>query len=237
MLAPYPADRLHNQHPPPPARNKAGSPAVQDSGGQFWTPIPRLRGQICTPKHTRKSTNSSAPSARALHMPLPSSVWSRDSSRYPKTPPASACPRSDCSPQETRVRRFSHKLCTPAVALAKIQSRLAELRRLWSSRLITAGPRRLPDNRAWSLESASNFCRARVPSSVPWLFLRDTVVARRPSGSQRFLRPEQPVSLPRGCRIPKWSRHAIRYPANVQRFADRARQWRTVSDPSNPVGS
>src|SRR6516162_3859402 len=54
MLAPYPADRLHNQHPPPPARNKAGSPAVQDSGGQFWTPIPRLRGQICTPKHTRR---------------------------------------------------------------------------------------------------------------------------------------------------------------------------------------
>jgi len=52
MLTPYPADRLHNQHPPPPARNKADSPAVQDSGGQFWTPIPRLRGQICTPQHT-----------------------------------------------------------------------------------------------------------------------------------------------------------------------------------------
>src|SRR5271165_1175667 len=68
MLAPYPADRLHNQHPPPPARNKAGSPAVQDSGGQFWTPIPRLRGQICTPKHTQAANRSrtTATSAKAI---------------------------------------------------------------------------------------------------------------------------------------------------------------------------
>jgi transposase len=42
MFAPYPANRLHNQHPPPPAQNKAGSPAAQDSGGQ-----------ICTPKHNQ----------------------------------------------------------------------------------------------------------------------------------------------------------------------------------------
>ena len=44
MLAPYPADRLHNQHPPPPAQNQSGQPNRTRLGGQFWTPIPRLRG-------------------------------------------------------------------------------------------------------------------------------------------------------------------------------------------------
>jgi len=30
---------------------EAGRPIGQNSGGQFWTPIPRLRGSKCTPKH------------------------------------------------------------------------------------------------------------------------------------------------------------------------------------------
>jgi hypothetical protein len=34
-----------------PLQTKAGSPAGQNQGGQFWTPIPHLRGQSCTPKH------------------------------------------------------------------------------------------------------------------------------------------------------------------------------------------
>jgi hypothetical protein len=40
MLASDPADRLHNQHPPPPTSIEAGSPTATHSGG----PIPRLRG-------------------------------------------------------------------------------------------------------------------------------------------------------------------------------------------------
>jgi hypothetical protein len=44
MLTSYPADRLHNQHPPPPTSNRSRQPTGQISGGQFWTPIPRLRG-------------------------------------------------------------------------------------------------------------------------------------------------------------------------------------------------
>ena len=44
MLAPYPTNRFQNQHPHRLLRIKAGSPAIQDSGGQFSTPIPRFRG-------------------------------------------------------------------------------------------------------------------------------------------------------------------------------------------------
>jgi hypothetical protein len=39
MLAPYPADRLYYQHPPPPTSTEAGSP-------EFGVPIPPLRGSI-----------------------------------------------------------------------------------------------------------------------------------------------------------------------------------------------
>jgi transposase len=42
MLTPYPGDRLHNQHPPPPASHKRGQT------------IPPTRGQNCTPKHTEE---------------------------------------------------------------------------------------------------------------------------------------------------------------------------------------
>jgi TnpA family transposase len=41
-------------HRPP--RNEAGSPSATNSGGQFWTPIPRLRGQYSTPKHSHGVT-------------------------------------------------------------------------------------------------------------------------------------------------------------------------------------
>src|SRR5260370_23987335 len=44
MLASYPANRLHNQHPPPPTSNRSRQPTGHNSGGQFWTPIPKLRG-------------------------------------------------------------------------------------------------------------------------------------------------------------------------------------------------
>src|ERR1019366_9555306 len=46
MFPPYPPDRLHNQHPPTPASERSRQPSNQRSGGQFWTPIPRLRGSI-----------------------------------------------------------------------------------------------------------------------------------------------------------------------------------------------
>ena len=46
MLAPYPTDRLHNQHPHRPLRAKAGSRPNRKSGGQFWTPMMPLRGSI-----------------------------------------------------------------------------------------------------------------------------------------------------------------------------------------------
>jgi hypothetical protein len=50
MLAPNPADRLHCQHSPHHSlRIKASSASGQHSGGQFWTPIPRLRGRIASP--------------------------------------------------------------------------------------------------------------------------------------------------------------------------------------------
>jgi hypothetical protein len=40
-------NRLHNQHPPPPASNQSGKPGLATlKGGQFWAPIPRLRGSI-----------------------------------------------------------------------------------------------------------------------------------------------------------------------------------------------
>ena len=44
MLTSYPADRLHNQHPPPPTSNRSRQHTSHNSGGQFWTPIPRLTG-------------------------------------------------------------------------------------------------------------------------------------------------------------------------------------------------
>jgi hypothetical protein len=46
VLAPYPSDRLHNQHPPPPASRQSGQPNKPIIGGSIWTPIPRLRGSL-----------------------------------------------------------------------------------------------------------------------------------------------------------------------------------------------
>jgi hypothetical protein len=45
MLPPYPANRVHRQHASP-ARSESGASSAtgQNSGGQFWTPIPPLRG-------------------------------------------------------------------------------------------------------------------------------------------------------------------------------------------------
>jgi hypothetical protein len=34
MLAPYPTDRLHNQHPPPPAHAKQATKQIDNSAGQ-----------------------------------------------------------------------------------------------------------------------------------------------------------------------------------------------------------
>src|SRR5205807_692073 len=45
MLPPNPANRLHRQHASPArSESEASSATDQDSGGQFWTPIPQLRG-------------------------------------------------------------------------------------------------------------------------------------------------------------------------------------------------
>ncbi len=44
-LAAYPRDRVHALHPPPPVqKTRTGSAASNGRGGQFWTPIPQLRG-------------------------------------------------------------------------------------------------------------------------------------------------------------------------------------------------
>jgi hypothetical protein len=47
VLAPYPRNRLHDQHPLT-TRSESKREACDGytSGGQFWTPIPRLRGSI-----------------------------------------------------------------------------------------------------------------------------------------------------------------------------------------------
>jgi hypothetical protein len=72
MLAPYPTDRLHNQHPPRPLRDKAGRRPNRISGGQFWTPIPRLiGGQSSTPDHIWPVPGRQprpAPSTRRAHI-------------------------------------------------------------------------------------------------------------------------------------------------------------------------
>lgn len=46
MLAPYPGNRLHDQHLRPPALLRSRQRNRPTLGGQFWTPIPRLRGSI-----------------------------------------------------------------------------------------------------------------------------------------------------------------------------------------------
>ena len=52
MLAPYPANRLHNQHPPPPAPIQSGQPIRSILRGvNFRRRSPNLGGQFCTPKH------------------------------------------------------------------------------------------------------------------------------------------------------------------------------------------
>jgi hypothetical protein len=46
VLTPNPPDRFHCQHSPSPlaSNQKRAVHQAQSSGGQFWTPIPRLRG-------------------------------------------------------------------------------------------------------------------------------------------------------------------------------------------------
>src|SRR5262249_55617159 len=47
VLAPNPRNCFHDQHPLTPAPNQSGKSArAHTSGGQFWTPIPRLTGSI-----------------------------------------------------------------------------------------------------------------------------------------------------------------------------------------------
>src|SRR5271166_1957480 len=43
-LAPYPTNRLHHQHPPPPAHDKAGSQLARDQGGAIFHADPPPNG-------------------------------------------------------------------------------------------------------------------------------------------------------------------------------------------------
>ena len=55
-LTSYPADRLHDKHPPPPASEPSRQPAAEGSGGvNFGRRSPGSGGQNCTPKHSAAS--------------------------------------------------------------------------------------------------------------------------------------------------------------------------------------
>src|SRR5271168_799019 len=69
MLTSYPADRLHDEHPPPPASEQSRHPAAHNQGGvNFGRRSPGSGGQICTPKHSHPAQRGEpAPLTTDLH--------------------------------------------------------------------------------------------------------------------------------------------------------------------------
>src|SRR5271154_6370514 len=56
MLTSYPADRLHDEHPPPPASEQSRQPAVHDQGGSILDADPPAQGV----KFARRNTGNAA---------------------------------------------------------------------------------------------------------------------------------------------------------------------------------
>src|ERR1700722_19951195 len=72
MLAPYPADRLHNQHPPPPASNQSRQPNSSSFRGSILDADPPAQGVKIARRNTRGRAKTEWPkpaaaSARVSH--------------------------------------------------------------------------------------------------------------------------------------------------------------------------
>src|SRR5262249_41372466 len=110
VLAPYPTDRLHRQHPPRPAFcSIAGSASCSFAGGQFWTPIPPVGG-------SKLHAESQLPTVCTLGLP-PGSEMTRRRLRRSAAEPGhrytGRCVRMSIS--EVRVRWTGH---FPAISMS-----------------------------------------------------------------------------------------------------------------------